>query len=50
MKSGKGCRFHFLKASTSDTLTADIANIETTDPALIMTRKEENAAVLIKDL
>ena len=48
MKSGKGCRFHFPKAPTSETLIADIANIETTEPALIKIRKEENAAILKK--
>ena len=50
MKSGKGCRFHFPKAPTSETLIADIANIETTEPALIKIRKEENAAILKKGL
>ena len=48
MKSGRGCRFHFPKAPTSETLIADIANIETTEPALIKIRKEENAAILKK--
>ena len=45
-QSGKGCRFHFLKAQTSKTLIAYVANIETQDPNLIKIWKEGNATIL----